>query len=329
MPASANPGPAPGASWRARLARSRFFIYWVLAGTLLLWGSAFVAIPIALRTIAPTDVVGLRLMLSAALFLPVLAHGWKRAIVPALAGDWKLVVPMAFFGVTVYVLALTYGQRTVGAGETSLLINLTPLATGAFAALLLKERFHPRLVAGGAVAFSGVALLVTGRSGGLAFDPNALFILLAMASASLFYVIQRRLTERHSPLTLSALAVVIGAALALPFTPGALGGLAAASTESLLALGFIGAFSGVLPYVGWAYVLSRLPAAKATLFLYFIPVIATGLGWAVLGEAVTLGFLVSGAIIILGVMIGNGLISANPFPRVRAPLDTKACRDCG
>lgn len=301
----------------------------VVAVTLLLWASAFVAIPIALRTIAPDDMAGLRLMLSAAIFLPFLARDWKRAIRPNLGRDWRLIMAMAFFGVTVYVLALAFGQRTVGAGETSLIINLIPLVTGGFAALFLAESFTRRLAVGGAVAFSGVALLVTGKNGALTFDPNALFVLLAMASASLYYVIQRRLTRSYSPVTLSALAVVIGAALALPFTSGGLGSIAGASAESLLAVLFVGALSGVVPYIGWAYILSRLPAGKAALYLYFIPVIATFLGWLILDEAVTWSFVLSGAIIILGVMIGNGLIGANPFPRARRTLNKKACRGCG
>jgi drug/metabolite transporter (DMT)-like permease len=294
---------------RAAFAAHPAFFRTVLAVTLVLWAAAFVAIPIALKTLPAPAVIAGRLAISSLVFLPFLVRDWRHVIRPRLRQDGFLILAMAFFGVTLYLLALTFGQRTVGAGQTSLIVNLTPLMTGAFATVLLKEAFHPRLVVGGLIALGGVTLLVTAKGGTFAFDPNALLVLLATASASLFYIIQRKLSARYSAVTLSALAVVLGAALFAPFAGSVGGAWESASLASALAVAFLGFFSGVIPYIGWAYVLSKLPAAKAALFLYFVPVIATALGWLVLGEPVTWLYLASGAVIILGVMIGNGVLS--------------------
>ncbi|HXV74423.1 MAG TPA: DMT family transporter, partial [Sphingomonadales bacterium] len=294
--------------FRKRVEKSRFLFASILAVTLFLWAAAFVAIPIALATVEPMTVIAARLVISSLVFLPFLFREWRAVIKPRLREDGLLITAMAFFGITLYMLALIFGQRTVGAGESSLIVNLTPLMTGALATVFLGETFHPRLIIGGLIAFGGVTLLATSKGGGYSFDPNALLVLLATGSASLFYIIQRKLSAHYSAVTLSALSVVLGTVLVLPFTAGAWEGLAQSSLPSAGAIAFLGLLSGVVPYIGWAYVLARQPTAKAALWLYFVPVIATALGWAVLGEAITMPFLLSGAIIILGVMVGNGIL---------------------
>ena len=309
------------------LAERPWFLPAVLVITLLFWGSAFVAIPIALRTVEAQAVIAGRLLLSTLVFLPFIARDWRKTIRPGLKKDGKLFLAMAFLGVTLYLLALTYGQRTVGAGQTSLIVNLTPLMTGAFATIFLKETFHPRLIVGGLVALGGVGLLITSRGGSFSLDPNSLLILGATVSASLFYIIQRSLSARYSALTLSALSVVAGTFLYLPFSAGAWEGFGQASLPSLVAIAYLGLGCGVVPYVGWVYILSRMPAAKATLFLYFVPVISTTLGWLILGEQVTVIFLASGAIIILGVIIGNGVIKRERLSRKKLP-PLPARKDC-
>ncbi len=241
---------------------------------------------------------------------------------------WKQILLMGVSGVTVYLLALTYGQRTVGAGQTSLIVNMTPLITGALAALILKEVFHKRMIYGALISLLGVAFLVLEDGDEISFDPNSLLLLLATISASYYYILLRRLSKYYSALTLAALTVIIGAIATLPFGLGSISGLAGVGFESGLAIVFLGAGSGFLPYIGWAYILSKMPAGKATLYLYFIPVIATILGWQVLGEVITADFLFAGALIILGIMIGTGAwknlgFAEKPRRRVKTSVTCK------
>ena len=62
---------------------------------------------------------------------------------------------------------------------------------------------------------------------------------------------------------------------------------------------------------------AQRPAGKAALYLYYIPVLSTILGWLILGEVITLGFLFAGVLIILGVMIGTGALKPNPFWKIK------------
>lgn len=306
---------------------------WFLGGifimTLVLWASAFVAIPVALETVPPFTLIMGRLTLSSIIFFPLLVMKanqirarWRK--------DWKLILAMALTGTTGYVLALTFGQRTVGAGETSLIVNTTPLITGMMAAVFLKEPFHKRMIYGALIALLGVAFLVLDESESVVFDPNAFLILAAAVSASLYYICIKKLSAHYSALTLSALTICIGTLAMAPFAGNFIPGFAGMSQRSSQAILYLGAIIGVLPYIGWAYILSKLPAGKAALYLYFIPVIATALGWAVLGETITWDFVFAGLLVVLGVMIGTGAwknLGLAERPKRLAPKTAVACKD--
>lgn len=283
----------------------------ILIGTLILWASAFVAIPIALESVAPIPMIMTRLLLSSIFLFPILVKDWGKVIRPRLKQDIWLILLMAGAGIFLYLLFLTYGQRTVGAGQTSFIINLTPLVAGVFAAWILKEVFHIRIVYGAILALIGVSLLVFQKNGGFSFNFDAVLVFLAMVSSSVFYVTQRKLIKFYTPLTLTALTIVGGTVMFLPFFPGTIEGLEGMTNRSALGILYLG-IGTIFPYIGWAYVLSKLEVGKAVLYLYSIPLIATFLGWLFLDEAVTLNFLFSGALIILGVMVGTGVIKARP-----------------
>lgn len=292
---------------------SQIFFWGVFIVTLVLWASAFVAIPIALKDMTASQVITTRLVISFLIFLPVVIHAWPKVIRPQIRRDWKLLLLLGFTGITLYMFALTYGQRTIGAGETSLIVNMTPLATGFFAALFLKEAFRKRMIFGALVALLGVAFLVLSRGGGLQIDPNALLILAAVISASIYYIIQRKLRKRYSPTLLAALTFFTGTLFALPFSAPIFESFAAMTWRSGGAVVYLGAIASTIAYIGWAFILSKMPAGKAALYLYYIPVLSTIMGWLILDETITFSFLFAGVLIILGVMVGTGVIKANPF----------------
>ena len=69
--------------------------------------------------------------------------------------------------------------------------------------------------------------------------------------------------------------------------------------------GHCGCICGVVPYIGWAFVLSRLPASRAGVWLYLIPPLSILIGWLVLNETPTFALLASGTVILAGVVIAK------------------------
>ena len=68
-------------------------------------------------------------------------------------------------GVTAYHLALNEGERTTASGVAALIVALAPAATLALALAVGLERFAPRRIAGIALAFAGVVVVVVLGSG--------------------------------------------------------------------------------------------------------------------------------------------------------------------
>jgi drug/metabolite transporter (DMT)-like permease len=85
------------------------------------------------------------------------------------------------------------------------------------------------------------------------------------------------------------------AAGAMPVSPWVLVGV----------LAFLGSFVTLAAFGCYNWGLSRLPAARASLFLNLVPVIAVLLGWALLGESLSAGQALAAAAVVGGVLLGQ------------------------
>jgi drug/metabolite transporter (DMT)-like permease len=97
-------------------------------------------------------------------------------------------------------------------------------------------------------------------------------------------VTQKPLLSRTSPLTITWLACLIGAACCLPFGPQLVGELGDAGGESLAWTVYLGLFPTAVAFTTWAYALSHTSAGRMGATTYLVPPLATLMGWAYFGE---------------------------------------------
>lgn len=272
-----------------------------LAFTLLVWGSAFVGLRQCLRTFSPGHLVLLRF---AAASLTYLFIAPPTRIRPPARRDWPMVVLVGLLSTVVYHVLLNLALVTVTAGSASMVTNTAPVWATILAAVFLKERVDLRSWIGLVASLTGVALISLGEGHSLHLAPGIWLLVGAAAAWGLNIVLQKPLMSRCSPLQVSAYSVWVGSLGLLVFLPGIGDAVRHAPAASLLWVAYLGAVPVALAYVTWAYVLAHLPAADASRWLFLIPVIATALGWPVLGEMPSPLALLGGALAIGGVAFG-------------------------
>lgn len=277
---------------------------------LLLWSSAFAGIRAGMRLTVtgtlgadgygPGELALLRFgTASLALTLFALARQMRlpdRADLPriGLAG---------LLGISIYHVALNFGEVTVHAGAASMLIAAGPVFTALLSALFLEERLT-RLGWGGILlAFGGVSLIALSGGKGLQFTPGSLLILLAAAVAAVYTILSKPSLRKYSALEFTCYSIWAGTLPLLVFLPGLLHRFHTAAPPATFAVVYLGLFPAAIAYVLWNFALSKMPASLLSSCLYLSPVLASFIAWMWLGETPGLLTVTGGGIAILGVIL--------------------------
>ncbi len=274
-----------------------------IVAALLLWASAFAGIRAGLEGgYGPGEVALLRFG-TASVALAVYALITRMR--PPDRRDIPVIALAGFLGITVYHLALNYGERTVSSGAAALIISASPIFTTLLSSRFLGERITRRGWTGIIISFAGVALISLGEGGGGGLNPDALLILVAAVATSLYFIVSKPPLRRYSGLEFTSYAIWAGTIPMLVFLPGLIETLPTAEPTATMAVVYLGVFPGAIAYVLWAHALSRMPASSLSSFLYAQPVNAALIAWIWLGEIPAALTIIGGIIALVGVMLVN------------------------
>ena len=133
---------------------------WLMLLTLVaMWGSAYLFIEIAIRSIAPVTLVAIRIALGAVLLFG--AMRLARLETPRDPRVWKYFAVLALIGYCLPFFLITWSQETIDSGLAGILVGCMPLATLLLAHRYVEgERITVAKAVGFALGFVGLAMLL-------------------------------------------------------------------------------------------------------------------------------------------------------------------------
>jgi len=265
------------------------------------WSSAFAGIRAGLMSYQPGHLALLRFLIGSG-FLIIYALFSRQVHLPKLQ-DLPAIVLQGFLGITIYHVALVYGERTVTAGTASLIIAMSPIFSSILAFLFLKENLKKIGWLGILVSFLGGVLIVLGENQGFSLNIGVFLILIAAFSSSVYVVYQKTYFKKYTPLELTCYTIWGGTIFLLYFAPGLIVAVNQAAFSHTLSVVYLGLFPAAIGYLTWTYALSKTPVAIVSSFIYLQPALAILIAWLWLKEIPMLLSLIGGAISLVGVIM--------------------------
>jgi len=322
-PTAGTRGVGPGTSEAMKVTR----VPWQIKFTALafIWGSSFLLMKVGLRSLAPLQISGLRILSGAAVLLLLLTAA--RGRLPRDRRIWGHLMVTGFFLGSLPFSLFALGEERVSSALAGIGNSITPIATVLFSLLLLKhDKIGARKIVGVLIGFVGVLVILQpwesqGRPDLLGFG----ITLVAGTSYGVGWTYTKRFLAKadFGGLTLPAAQMLTSAgqmlvalliwwltqrthlSLAAPWSLHANtdGGSVLWPVLAVLALGVVG--TGIAMSFQYDVVRAAGPTVGASV-TYLIPVVSVALGVLVLHERLQWPQFVGAAVVLTAaVLIGR------------------------
>ena len=288
---------------------SRTRAYLALAAICIIWGTTYTAIKYAVNDFPPFLLVGIR-QTAAGLLLLTWAFFSGKAIWPGK----QYVARQALTGLATITGGngfITWGMQYVSSGVAAIIGSLTPVMVVLFTLMWRgPDRINGRMAAGVLLGFGGLGLIFNDGWADFIQPEYRWGIAGCFASCctwSLGTVMAKRWNSQEVPPLLNA---------GLQILSGGLGGFVLSalfdtswkihhSTSGWLSVVYLVTIGSAVAFTLYMFALKHLSATVTSLYSYINPIIALFLGWALLGETLTIWIAIGMSITILGVWLVN------------------------
>lgn len=292
-----------------RTAPSRVLVIAAFAAVYLIWGSTYMAIRIAVETVPPFLLGGVRFLVAGGALLGVLGLRGMAGPTPRQWRNASVTGAIMLVGGNGLV---NWAEQWVPSSIAALFIASTPVWFALFD-WLRPGGSRPGWIVwlGVFIGLAGVALLVlrTGPADSTAAldGAGALALLAATICWAGGSTLARFVDRPASPWMTAAVQMLAGGAVMLGIS-GARGELArfdlhALSLPSLLAVGYLIVFGSWIAFSAYVWLLEVSTPARVSTYAYVNPVVAVLLGWMLLGEVMTPRMSVAATVILAAVVI--------------------------
>ncbi|HGZ6114041.1 TPA: DMT family transporter [Staphylococcus aureus] len=271
--------------------------------TIILWGSAFPMIKIALNDFSVESLSAFRLILATIILLPFVII--KKLPTPELR-DIPVIFILGFCGFVIYHTALNFGEALISAGISGILVSTTPIFSSALAYIFLKEHFSKWNWLSSLVAFIGISIISISKDDYTTINVLGVFIiLLASFSESLYFTFQKKYIEKYGFIAFTLYTIMASSPFMLIFIPEIINDIHGATFTSIVSVLYLAIFPTIIPYVLLAYIVKSVGVSDATMSLYLTPIVSLLLSYLLLDELPTTLAIIGGIITLLGVSLSN------------------------
>lgn len=291
---------------------AKLLVIAAFAALFIVWGSTYLGILIAIKSIPPFFMLGTRFFVAGIiLYIWCLINGEK-------APSLKLFGTIGLGGILMLFMgngAVTWAEQYVPTGLAAIVVATVPLWFVLLDKRQWKFNFSNKLIIVGIIAgFAGVLLLFAGKGtsdlSGDKFKLISFFVLITgtigWATGSLY----SKYKEVDASVTMKAavqmLAAGIVALLTGLITNEQKGFIVCdISVQSFLALLYLIIMGSLVTYMAYIWLLSVRPPALVGTYAYVNPVVAVFLGWLIAGEAISEQQMIALVVILAGVILVN------------------------
>jgi drug/metabolite transporter (DMT)-like permease len=282
------------------------FAYAAWISVCLIWGTTYLAILVALETIPPMLLGGLRFTAAGAvLCLLVLA---RRGRLPPIR-EWARQAALGALLLGVGNGAVVWSELWIPSGIAAVAVAALPFWMSGTEAAFGGDRLRGRVLVGLLTGFVGIVVLIwpslfAADANGPRFGLGVLLVQVACLGWAVGSSMSRRTVSTAGTAAASALQQLFAGVL-LMSVGTALGEWSelAFTLRTIAAELYLIVFGSLIAYSAYLYALTHLPVATVSLYAYINPVIAVMLGTLFAGERFTPRIVAAAALVLGGVAI--------------------------
>lgn len=283
--------------------------YLKLLFVMLVWGGTFTSARLLGGELDPSVSAFLRFLISSLVLLTLLY--FKEGFPKMTKQIWLPIIGMGLTGIAMYNLFFFYGLAHGEAGRGSMITATNPLITAVGAAFIFKERFTAIRVLGFVLCVVGASIIISRGDFSALFNEGMgigeLAFIGCAFSWAIYTLIGRLVGHQLSSLATIAYASSVGTVVLFFFALNAdlASAIANISVKASVNLLFLSVVATVIGFVWFQDGVKVLGAAKAAVFIYFMPVSAVFWAYVILDEHFTLMLAMGAGLVISGIYLVN------------------------
>jgi len=275
-----------------------------------IWGSAFLAIKIAVENIHPISIASLRLII-AAIFL-YSYYKFSAYKIKFSKKNLILIFIIGLIGNFIPFFLISWSEQYIKSNTAGLLLSVAPIFTLFLSPLLTKDdKFTLRKLVSIIIGLIGVLFIIGFDSvfhGSISKDINIIpkIAIIVSALGYVFSAILAYNLNKINTLTLTTFVTIFAALTSLPFLIfSEFNNPSNINTFSLLPIFYLGLFPTAIAFLLRFHIISKAGPIFLSYVAYLIPVFAIFWGYIFLKETISINTFLGVILILLGVFFGR------------------------